>query len=162
MQRHTVTGNRQPFAIFQALIELQHDRRVEFADLDQAQVAGPGFAQQAVELLGVAGVHQYVHGHLLAQLGEGAAHFEVAQVRAHQHLPAFAAQLIAQQGGVDDFDVFDLEAAVPYIEFVEQGISERHVLPEHPPAGRAQFVAPAPVGQPLLVEPAAAPGAGAE
>jgi len=54
-------------------------------------MAGPGFAQQAVEVFGVLGVHQHVHGHLFAQLGQCATHFEVAQVCAHQHLAAFAA-----------------------------------------------------------------------
>jgi len=35
MQRNPVTGNRQPFAVFQALIELQHHCRVELTDLNQ-------------------------------------------------------------------------------------------------------------------------------
>ena len=32
---YAVTGDGQPFAVFQALVELQHHRRVEFTDLNQ-------------------------------------------------------------------------------------------------------------------------------
>jgi len=84
VQRHAVAGNRQPLAAFQALGQLQHHGRVQLADLDQAQVAGAGLAEQAVELRGVLGVHQHVHLHLLAQFGEGAADFQVAQVGGDQ------------------------------------------------------------------------------
>ena len=125
-------------------------------------MAGPGFAQQAVEVFGMPGVNQHIHGHLLAQFGERTADFKVPQVGAYQHLPAFAAQLIAQQRGVNDFDVFDLETAIPYIELVEQGVGKRHELPEYPPASRAQLALLAPVGQALLVLPDAASCAAAE
>ncbi|MCY1181437.1 hypothetical protein D9M73_219380 [compost metagenome] len=83
-------------------------------------------------------------------------------MRAHQHLPACAAQLIAQQRRVDDFDLFDAQLAVPYVEFVEHGIGESHELAEHSPVARAQFAATAPVGQALLVLPGAVSGAAAE
>ncbi|MNP54112.1 hypothetical protein D3C76_1486440 [compost metagenome] len=72
-------------------MQLQHDHRIQFTDLDQSQIGRPGFAQQAVESLGVLGVHQHVHGDLLADFRQCAADFEVAQVGAHQHLPARAA-----------------------------------------------------------------------
>jgi len=83
-------------------------------------VGGAGFAQQTVELFGVLGVHQHVHGDLFTDLGEGTAHFEVAQVRAHQHLPAFATQLPAQLRRVVDLDLFQAQLAVPHVEFVQQ------------------------------------------
>ncbi|MCY1540020.1 hypothetical protein D9M68_756340 [compost metagenome] len=90
MQRHAVASDGQPLAALQAFAELQHDRRVQLADLDQSQVAGAGFTEQAVELFGVLGVHQHVHPYLFAQLGQRPAYLEVAQVRADQHLSACA------------------------------------------------------------------------
>jgi len=98
----------------------------------------------------------------LADLGQCPANLEIAQVRAHQHLPACAAQFIAQQRRVDDFDLLDAQLAVPHVEFVEHGIGEGHELAEHPPMSRTQFAAPAPVGEPLLVLPGALAGAASE
>src|SRR5471032_1702498 len=49
VQRHAVAGNRQPLAVVQALAEQQRGRRVQFADLDQAQMRGPGFAQRRLK-----------------------------------------------------------------------------------------------------------------
>ncbi|MNM95730.1 hypothetical protein D3C81_1081860 [compost metagenome] len=162
MQRHAVAGNRQPLATLQALAQLQHDPGVQFADLDQAQIGRPGFAQQTVELFGVLGVHQHVHRDFLADLRQCAADFQITQVCAHQHLPAGTAQLVTQQRRVDDLDLFDAQLAVPYVEFVEHGIGESHELAEHSPVARAQFAATAPVGQALLVLPGTVSGAAAE
>src|SRR5450830_2112833 len=162
MQWYAVAGNRQPFAAIQALAQLQHHRRVQFADLDQPQIGRPGFAQQAVEALGVLGVHQHVHGDLFAQLGEGAADFQIAQVRTHQHLPAFAAQLIAQPGRVDDLELLKAQLAVPYVELVQQRVGKGHELAEDLHAGWPQGALSAPVGQALLVVPGTLPGAAAE
>ncbi|MNG01635.1 hypothetical protein D3C84_846250 [compost metagenome] len=108
------------------------------------------------------GVHQHVHGDLFADLRQCAADFEIAQVCAHQQLPAAATQLIAQQRRVDDFDLLDAQLAVPHVEFVEHRISEGHELTEYPPMGRAQFSASAPVGEALLVLPGTAAGAATE
>ncbi|MNF96097.1 hypothetical protein D3C84_788750 [compost metagenome] len=141
---------------------MQHDPRVELADLNQAQVGRPGFAQQTVELFGVFGVHQHVHRDLFTDFRQCAADFQIAQVCAHQHLAAVSAQLVAQQRRVDDFDLFDAQPAVPDIEFVEHGVGERHELAEHPPMARAQFVATAPVGQALLVLPGTVSGTAPE
>ncbi len=35
VQRNPVAGDGQPFAAIQTLAQLQHDRRVQFADLDE-------------------------------------------------------------------------------------------------------------------------------
>jgi hypothetical protein len=45
VQRHPITGDGQPLAALQALGQLQHGRRVQFADLDQPQVVGAGLVQ---------------------------------------------------------------------------------------------------------------------
>ncbi|MNF85224.1 hypothetical protein D3C84_676120 [compost metagenome] len=108
------------------------------------------------------GVHQHVHGHLLAKLGQGAADFKIAQVRPHQHLSALGAQLAAQLPGVDDLDLLQAQLAVPYVELVQQGIGEGHELAEHPRVAGAQAGLPAPVGQALLVLPDTLPGTAAK
>ncbi len=76
----------------------------------------------------MAGVHQHVHGHLLADFGQGPADFQVAQVGTHQHLPASAAQLPAQAGRVVDFDILDAQLAVPHVKLVQQGLGKGHEL----------------------------------
>ncbi|MNF64164.1 hypothetical protein D3C84_458880 [compost metagenome] len=162
MQWHAIAGNCQPFATFQALMELQHDQWVQLADLYQPQVGGPGFAQQAVELFGVLGVHQYVHGDSFADLRQGPTDLKIAQVRADHHLPSAAAQLIAQQCRVDDFDLFQAQLAIPDIEFVEHGVGEGHELAEHSPMAGTQIAATAPISEPLLVVPGALASIAAE
>ncbi|MNZ98491.1 hypothetical protein D3C78_1177740 [compost metagenome] len=83
-------------------------------------------------------------------------------MRAHQHLSAGIAQMIAQQRRVDDFDLVDAQLAVPDVELVQQGVGKGHELPEHPPAGRAQLGTCAPVGQALLILPGGLASAAAE
>ena len=114
-----------------------------------------GLAQQTVETLGVLGVHQHIHGDLLTNLREGAAHFQVTQVRTHQHLPALATQLTAQLRRVVDLDLLQAQLAVPHVQLVEQRIGEGHELGKDCAVARQQVIAPAPLRQPLLVLPGA-------
>ncbi|MOA58053.1 hypothetical protein D3C78_1823640 [compost metagenome] len=59
LQRHAVAGNGKPFATLQPLRQVQHDGRIQFADLNHAQPAAR-FTQQAVEVDGMLAVHQNV------------------------------------------------------------------------------------------------------
>ena len=86
VQRYAITGDGQPFAGIQALGQFQHGCGVEFTDLDQAQIARPGFVQQTIETLGVAGVDQHIHCHPAPHLRQCPADFQIAQVRADQQL----------------------------------------------------------------------------
>ncbi|MNW10624.1 hypothetical protein D3C71_2078780 [compost metagenome] len=74
---------------------------------------------------------------------------------ADHHLPPAAAQLIAQQCRVDDFDLLQAQLAIPHIELVEHRVGEGHELTEHAPMAGTQFAATAPVSEPLLVVPGA-------
>ena len=142
---------------------MQHDRRIQFADLNQPQVGGTGLAEQAVELFGMFGVHQHVHRHPLAEFGQGAADLQIAQVRGDQHLPtALLVQLGAGVAWVDQGYLFQAELTVPHIELVEQGVGEAHKMAQHRQAAGLQFGAAAPVGQIALVLADAAPRLGAE
>src|SRR5690606_27490797 len=80
---------------------------------------------------------------------------QVAQVRAHQHLPALAAgpNLRADAVGVVHFELTQVDAPVPDIDLVQQGVGEGHELPiDRARAGR-QLATSAPVGQVTLVGP---------
>ena len=97
------------------------------------------FTQQAVELLGVLGVHQHVHGDPFA----GSASARQTSRLPNARPPAVArctAQLIAQHAA-SMTSICSSSACRSTRQLVEHGIGEGHEVTEHAP-GSAQFVRP--------------------
>jgi hypothetical protein len=161
VQRHAVAGHRQPLAALQPLREVEHQRGIELADLDQPHALLARLAEQAVEVFDVVRVHQHVQRHLFAQFGQCAANVEVAEVGAHQQLAAPAAaagqQLRADAVGIEQAHLLQPQRAAPHVQPIQQAIGEGHELREHAARCGAQFGAPAPGGEACQVIVDAAP-----
>ena len=106
------------------------------ADLDQAQMRGAGFSQQAVEGARMFIVHQHVERQLLLPIRQGAAYLDVAQVRTHQHLAAAVAHLGMQSVGINQVNIGQADTVAPDIQLVQQGVGVGQVLSIHGRASR--------------------------
>ena len=83
-----VGGDGEPLSGIEFLRELEHFGCVEVGYLNQLQIAGTGGFEGAVEVFGMGIVHKHVEFEAFMVGDEGAAHFDVAQMRADEDLAA--------------------------------------------------------------------------
>ena len=109
---------------------MEHFCRVEIGYLNQLQIAGAGGFEGAVEIFGVGVVHEHVEFEALMVRDEGAAHFDVAQMRADDDLAAcvMVVYIGIQVVGVFHHEVWHGDFMLPHGKAVGHGLAEGRKL----------------------------------